>query len=1158
MGRVTTAFVVLLYLAVFLSVFISDQLPSIPEEATRRRNGEGGRLSFAYTDLQHIARRPHPYLSHENDRVREYILGRVLQIQKEAEVEVEVSDDLFSTGKWGTNPLQGTAMGVYFEGTNIIVRIRGTMGDSDTNGAVLFSAHYDSVSTSSGAVDDGIGVVTLLQLLDFLSKHDPPRRTVVFNFNNGEEDGLNGARAFLLHPWITNASSPASEIPAAFLNLEGASSGGRPLLFRATGGSVLGAFAKAHVPHPHANVLTADAFSRGLVRSGTDYSVYNQPCAVPFRSDSPESPGCRPIEGMDLAFYRGRSKYHTKYDALPYVDGGKRALWAMMETTWAAGRSLAHGDSDVTSGAGNEKSVYFDLFGVSFLMFPLSYLLTFNITALVAGPIILILVLFYETALMRSRRLIVQVQTPSVVPGQSSSSPEIVQREEAGTSTQPPQSRVSRWQKRLPPAYTVLEHLQFWIALIVAAGIQVAIAAVYLTLNPFIVYTYPFLVLLTNFSFAIVVFTVVPSFFSLHPSWTAASQTRALLLHTYIFTYILLILSTVGITRLGLGGFYFISIWNALVWLGCMGCAVGGCIFGGKDASLSISSGPSPRNADNANDMDATEAGAEPDHDDDDSDERTPLIGRRSQSQQSSQSIIESTFSAILTYIPSLLLAIILIPVPLIPFSHVTALLLGALPQTLADGSPAITVYVVSALLGLLGGVLVLPFVGLKEGEVVESPGPSLGPSIGLNGVGKRKSSRSGSGVESSFGTGFGFGAIIVTIIGLFGIGFLLAAWVPWPAEWLPASRYTQGWEGGLFPFNEGSPLKVFFQQKVLISRDSDDHSDSGNRLEGTTKIKVSTTLVGASPFVEKMILPALPSYESANDSGKECVLLSGPEVKARGLWKCSWVVWEGAQDSSDGGSDGHGDREMIPYPGGLRFIADSEMNQQTVSEDVGVSDSVTLPRAPWDGGWQIPSNKWITARAMKTSFINDLNSRNQNQSKSNQTLRTHPGAQFRIRGRNTRGCRVYFNSPVKAFRVPSRDVEDSEEWTTVNTTEIRLWSRTWGREFALDIMWGDEDGSEGNDDPKTIEDGLGTQATFGDEAMKVDFQYSAPKNRTGRVACEWAEYESGMVGMGGDFQGTLAAKIPAYEEVLTFLPRWAVANKLDDGLVEVESQFVL
>lgn len=62
-----------------------------------------------------------------------------------------------------------------------------------------------------------MGVVTLLQLVDYFAKNRP-RRDVVFNINNGEEDWLNGAHAFLEHPW--------AKLVTVFLNLEGAGSGG--------------------------------------------------------------------------------------------------------------------------------------------------------------------------------------------------------------------------------------------------------------------------------------------------------------------------------------------------------------------------------------------------------------------------------------------------------------------------------------------------------------------------------------------------------------------------------------------------------------------------------------------------------------------------------------------------------------------------------------------------------------------------------------------------------------------------------------------------------------------------------------------------------------------------------------------------------------------
>lgn len=107
---------------------------------------------------------------------------------------VEVDNDLRSSGSWVP-----AAYGVYFEGTNILVKINGTEPPSERG--VLFSAHYDSVSTAPGATDNGMGVATTLQLVEFFAKNRTPR-TAVFNINNGEEDWLNGAHAYALNVFI--------------------------------------------------------------------------------------------------------------------------------------------------------------------------------------------------------------------------------------------------------------------------------------------------------------------------------------------------------------------------------------------------------------------------------------------------------------------------------------------------------------------------------------------------------------------------------------------------------------------------------------------------------------------------------------------------------------------------------------------------------------------------------------------------------------------------------------------------------------------------------------------------------------------------------------------------------------------------------------------
>lgn len=103
------------------------------------------------------------------------------------------------------------------------------------------------------------------------------------------------------------------------------------------------------VLHPHGNVLSADAFSRRVIRSRTDYTVYEYGLG--------DGPG---MEGIDFAFYQGRSSYHTKYDSIPGAKGGRKALWAMMDSTRAAGLELLNRDDVNDSKSPVDAPVYFD------------------------------------------------------------------------------------------------------------------------------------------------------------------------------------------------------------------------------------------------------------------------------------------------------------------------------------------------------------------------------------------------------------------------------------------------------------------------------------------------------------------------------------------------------------------------------------------------------------------------------------------------------------------------------------------------------------------------------------------------------------------------------------------------------------------------------
>ena len=77
---------------------------------------------------------------------------------------------------------------------NTVAEIRGT---ERPNEYILLSAHFDSWDGSSGATDNGTGTLTMLEAMRILKQAYPnPKRTIMVGHWGGEEQGLNGSRAF--------------------------------------------------------------------------------------------------------------------------------------------------------------------------------------------------------------------------------------------------------------------------------------------------------------------------------------------------------------------------------------------------------------------------------------------------------------------------------------------------------------------------------------------------------------------------------------------------------------------------------------------------------------------------------------------------------------------------------------------------------------------------------------------------------------------------------------------------------------------------------------------------------------------------------------------------------------------------------------------------
>ena len=392
------------YVALIVSLLVVHH--TVPEAPG---NLAGTNLTEAWLDLQTLSNGFHPFNSRRNDYIRDWLLQRVTAIvtsngvssalyhssqgtledvvrsSENAPVVIfsdNVSNVSFQFDQKGNSPVPS----VYFEGTNIIVYIRGLDDDPDdwfltnkkpqSKGGVLVNAHYDSVSIGFGATDDGVGVVSVLQLIRYFSaKGRQPKKGIVALLNNGEEDYLNGALAFGVHPM--------SKFPHTFLNLEGAGAGGRATLFRSTDTEVARYYQNSK--YPFGTVVSGDAFKRGIIRSETDYSVFTKEYGM---------------RGLDVAFMEPRARYHTSQDDTRHTS--KASLYHMLSAALPTMQGLTSDTSTTFEGKDSAKGkvasgqgsagVWFDIFGSAMAVFRLRTLFVLSVTLLVVAPLSLIMI----------------------------------------------------------------------------------------------------------------------------------------------------------------------------------------------------------------------------------------------------------------------------------------------------------------------------------------------------------------------------------------------------------------------------------------------------------------------------------------------------------------------------------------------------------------------------------------------------------------------------------------------------------------------------------------------------------------------------------------------------------------------------------------------
>lgn len=297
------------------------ELPPVRAPAAGAFDAEraAGRLAFVLGD-----QRPHPADTPADDMVR----GKIVTLLQSMGLQPIVRDQIACNELYKARGLSCARV------RNVIAVI-----GPPTGKAVLLNAHYDSVPMGPGASDDGIGVATLLEVAAML-KNESLKRPVIFLFNEGEELGLVGARAFLADPLSRNVDS--------LINLEARGVRGPANMFETNhpDAAAIALYDRA-VAHPVANSLGTDVYR--LLPNYTDVNSFSE----------------RKWLTLNIAPIGNETRYHTAGDELAALD--HRTLQHMGNQTLALAQALANGPPSAASG----ERIFMDLAGQTLISLPM-------------------------------------------------------------------------------------------------------------------------------------------------------------------------------------------------------------------------------------------------------------------------------------------------------------------------------------------------------------------------------------------------------------------------------------------------------------------------------------------------------------------------------------------------------------------------------------------------------------------------------------------------------------------------------------------------------------------------------------------------------------------------------------------------------------------
>ncbi len=316
-------------LILLVGAWLSSTGPAVPGPVPANAPDTAFSSARAMSELVEIARQPHPPGSPEHARILTYLVRRLGELGLDPQVDSVTS--MLRTGS------SVRAVRV----RNIAARVPGT----ESTGAVLIVAHYDSHAGAVGAADDGAGIVAILEAVRAIQAGPPLQNDVIVLFTDAEEEGMLGARAFAARsPWMSQVR--------IVLNLDMRGAAGPAIMFQ-TGpddGWVIHELAKGD-SDPFANSISHLIYER--MPNNTDLSVFMNAGK----------------QGLNFAAIGHADVYHQSYDVPENLSEGT------LQDMGLQSLSLLHtlGDADLSSVVRLPDVVYFRIPFVGLVTYPLAW-----------------------------------------------------------------------------------------------------------------------------------------------------------------------------------------------------------------------------------------------------------------------------------------------------------------------------------------------------------------------------------------------------------------------------------------------------------------------------------------------------------------------------------------------------------------------------------------------------------------------------------------------------------------------------------------------------------------------------------------------------------------------------------------------------------------